>query len=51
LRADDSGTHANYATALARAGKKTEAEAEYRAALRLRPNDPQLQAALNALKQ
>ncbi|MGZ4973729.1 MAG: tetratricopeptide repeat protein [Limisphaerales bacterium] len=51
LHGDDSGTHANYATALARAGKRAEAEAECREALRLRPNDPQLQAQLNALKQ
>jgi tetratricopeptide (TPR) repeat protein len=51
LHSDDSGTHANYATALARAGKRAEAEAEFRTALRLRPNDPQLQAQLNALKQ
>lgn len=51
LHGGDSGTHANYATALARAGKRSEAEAEYREALRLRPNDPQLQAQLNALKQ
>jgi len=50
LHVDDSGTHANYATALARAGKRAEAAAEFREALRLRPNDPQLQAQLNALK-
>jgi protein O-mannosyl-transferase len=47
----DSGTHVNYATALVRAGKKTQAEAEFREALRLRPDDQQLRAQLNALKQ
>jgi Flp pilus assembly protein TadD len=51
LHGADSGTHANYAAALIRAGQRSQAAAEYREALRLRPHDPQLQAQLNALKQ
>jgi tetratricopeptide (TPR) repeat protein len=51
LQGADAGTHANYATALVRAGKRSEAAAEYREALRMKPDDPTLQAQLKQLSQ